>query len=167
MSKASKASKASKSGDLSMSGDADPMNRFPVPVPDADTQPFWDGVARGELLVQRCDACRAWVWQPRPLCHRCQQLDPVWTVVTGDGAVASWIVLRPPVLPAYSEMVPFVVLLVELEEGVRMLGYLVDDNGGLAKTDGIEEGIAIGSRVALRFHDQAGTKLPCWTLARP
>ena len=45
-----------------------------------------------------------------------------------------------------------------------MIGYLVDDLGTVLKTEGAEEGVAIGSRVALRFHDQAGTKLPCWTL---
>jgi len=143
----------------------DPMKQFPAPVPDADTQAFWDGIARDELLVQRCEGCDAWVWQPRPVCPRCRRPEPPWRAVSGAGCVASWIVLRPPVLPAYADMVPFVVLLVELDEGVRMIGYLVDDDGGLIKTDGEAEGVAIGQRVALRFHEQAGTKLPCWSLA--
>jgi len=142
----------------------DPRQQFPRPVPDADTQPFWQGVAREELLVQRCGACRAWIWQPRPVCPRCQMPDPPWLQVSGNACVASWIVLRPPVLPAYAEMVPFVVLLVELDQGVRMIGYLVDDSGCVLQTDGAAEGLSIGARVALRFHDQAGTKLPCWTL---
>ena len=89
----------------------------------------------------------------------------MWTRVSGSGAVASWTVIRPPTLPAYAEMVPFVVLLVQLDEGVRLLGYLVDGEGHLLRTDGVAEGVAIGSRVALRFHEQAGTILPCWTLA--
>ena len=144
----------------------EPRAAFPVPVPDADTQPFWDGVARRELLVQRCARCSAWLWQPRPLCSRCHAPDPVWTRVSGDGRVASWTVIRPPTLPAWAEKVPFVVLLVELDEGVRMLGYLVDDAGRLLRTDGAAEGIAMGTRVALRFHEQAGTWLPSWTLER-
>ncbi len=143
----------------------DPARAFPVPVPDADTQPFWDACARRELVIQRCGKCQAWLWQPRPLCSQCQTPDPVWTRVSGDGHVASWIVLRPPTLPAYAEKVPFVVLLVQLDEGVRMLGYLVDDAGRLLRTDGSAEGLAIGRRVALCFHDQAGTILPSWTLA--
>lgn len=147
--------------------DADLMKQFPIPVADADTAPYWEGVARNELLVQRCGACNAWIWQPRPICPRCQMADPPWTLVSGDAAVASWIVLRPPVLPAYAEMVPFVVLLVELDQGVRMLGYLVDDAGNVLRTDGEAEALAIGARVALRFHEQAGTKLPCWTLVGP
>jgi uncharacterized OB-fold protein len=138
---------------------------FPIPVPDADTQPFWDACARGELLIQRCGACGRWLWQPRPICSSCQKPDPVWTRVSGDGIVASWMVMRPPTLPAYGDLVPFVILLVELAEGVRLIGYLVDDAGRMLKTDGAAEKVAIGARVALRFHDQAGTPLPCWTMA--
>ena len=138
---------------------------FPVPVADQDTQPFWDGCRRGELLIQRCGACGKWLWQPRPVCSSCQTPDPAWTRVSGDGAIASWTVMRPPTLPAFAALVPFVVLLVTLDEGVRLLGYLVDDAGRVVQTDGGAEGVAIGRRVRLRFHDQAGTILPCWTLA--
>jgi len=146
---------------------ADPARAFPIPVPDADTQPFWDGCARGELLIQRCGSCGKWLWQPRPICSSCQAPDPVWTRVSGDGVVASWMVMRPPTLPAYAGRVPFVILLVELAEGVRLIGYLVDDAGGLLTTDGVAEKVSIGARVVLRFHDQAGTPLPCWTMAPP
>ena len=138
--------------------------QFPVPVPDRDTKPFWDACARGELLIQHCVACGKWLWQPRPVCSTCQTPDPVWTKVSGEGRVASWMVLRPPTLPAYAEMVPCVVMLVELDEGVRLLGYLVGDAGGVLKTDGQAEGLRMGARVRLRFHEQAGFMLPCWTL---
>ena len=140
------------------------MKQFPVPVADADTKAFWDGIARDELLIQRCGGCEAWIWQPRPICPRCQATASDWERVSGDASVTSWVVLRPPVLPAYADMVPFVVLLVELDEGVRMIGYLVDADGNVLKTDGQKESLAMGSRLALRFHDQAGTKLPCWSL---
>ncbi len=148
-----------------MTATPDPKTAFPVPVPDADTQPFWGGVARRELLIQRCGACSKWLWQPRPICSTCQTPGPLWTPVRGDGRIASWVVMRPPTLPAYADKVPFVVLLVELDGGVRLLGYLVDSTGDLIKTDGVREGLAMGRRVALRFHDQAGTLLPSWTLA--
>ena len=138
---------------------------FPVPIPDPDTQPFWDACARGELHVQRCGSCRKWLWQPRPICSGCLAPDPIWTRLGGDGRIASWTVMRPPTLPAYANSVPFVVLLVTLDEGIRMLGYLVDEAGARLRTDGKREGVAIGARVALRFHDQAGTPLPSWTLA--
>jgi uncharacterized OB-fold protein len=143
----------------------DPAAAFPVPVPDADTRPFWDGCRSGELRIPRCGRCGQWIWQPRPLCWRCQAPDPEWTRVSGAGRVVSWTVIRPPTLPAYAELAPFVVLLVELDEGVRLLGYLVDEEGRVPKTDGCAEGVAMGARAELRFHDQADTILPCWTLA--
>lgn len=144
----------------------DPKTAFPVPVPDRDTQPFWDATARGELVIQRCGSCEKYLWQPRPVCSNCQTPDPVWTKVSGNGTVASWAVMRPPTLPAYADKVPFVVLLVELDEGVRLLGYLVDGAGALLKTDGVEEGVRMGARVMLRFHEQAGFALPSWALAK-
>lgn len=148
-----------------MTQGADDRSRaFPVPVPDADTQPFWDGCRNSELRIQRCASCGTWLWQPRPVCSSCQTPGPVWTAVSGDGFVASWTVMRPPTLPAYADRVPYVLLLVELDLGVRMIGYLVDGEGGWLRSDGAAEGVEIGRRVALRFHDQAGTPLPCWTL---
>ncbi len=143
---------------------ADPSRMFPVPVPDADTQPFWDGCRSGELRIQRCASCAKWLWQPRPICSSCQSPDPVWTKVSGDGFVASWTVMRPPTLPAFADRVPYVLLLVELDEGVRLVGYLVDRDGRLLRSDGEAEAVAIGRRVSVRFHDQAGVVLPSWTL---
>jgi uncharacterized OB-fold protein len=128
---------------------------FAVPVPDRDTQPFWDGCSRGELVVQQCGACGKWLWQPRPVCSSCQTPEPVWKRVSGNGRIASWTVMRPPTLPAYAEMVPFVVLLVELDERVRLLGYLVD-------LEQSPQNRRRGGRLA-RFHEQ-GFHLPCWTL---
>ncbi len=148
-----------------MSVDALPAQAFPQPVPDRDTQPFWEGCRLRELRVQRCGRCRRWLWPPRPICSACQTPDPLWTRVAGDGALVSWCVVRPPTLPAYAGSTPFVILLVELDEGVRLVGYLVDDAGARLRTDGVAQGIAVGTRVALRFHDQAGTLLPSWTLA--
>lgn len=137
----------------------------PAPVADRDTRPFWDAAAERRLVVQRCASCGTWIWQPRPLCPACHAPDLIWTEVAGEGRVVSWTVLHPPMLPVWADAVPFVVLLVELDEGVRMLGQLVDDAGGLLRTDGSAEGVAMGARVALRWRvDEAGTILPAWTL---
>jgi uncharacterized OB-fold protein len=140
----------------------------PKPVADRDTQPFWDGVADHRLLVPRCLSCSAWIWQPRPICPRCHAPDPEWVAVTGDARVVSWTALHPPVLSVWAEQVPFVVLLVELDDapGVRMVGQLVDDDGTLLKTNGEPEGLAMGSSLRLQWRlDEAGQTLPAWTLA--
>ncbi|MCA1833344.1 MAG: Zn-ribbon domain-containing OB-fold protein [Actinomycetota bacterium] len=136
----------------------------PRPVPDQDTLPFWDGVAERMLIVPRCASCGQWIWQPRPVCYRCRATNPVWTQVSGNGRVASWTVLHPPVLPVWADRLPLVVLLVELDEGIRMVGQLVDDEGTLLQTDGTAEGLAMGARVALRWRKEADITLPAWTL---
>src|SRR6185503_14133090 len=126
---------------------------------DRDTQPFWDGVEAHSLVVPRCSACDAWIWQPRPICPRCHAPEPKWVAVSGDARVVSWTALHPPVLSVWAEQVPFVILLVELDDapGVRMVGQLVGDDGTLLKTNGEPEGLTIGSRVALRWRvDEAG-----------
>jgi len=140
----------------------------PKPVADRDTQPFWDAVEDHRLLVPRCRACGAWIWQPRPLCPRCHAPDPDWVELSGEGRVVSWTALHPPVLAVWADRLPFVILLVSLDDapGVRMIGQLVDDAGVLLKTNGAAEELAIDSRVSLRWRvDEAGQTLPAWTLA--
>ena len=126
----------------------------PEPIADADTRGFWDAAADQRLVVQRCGSCDRWIWQPRPLCPACHTPDPDWTEVSGDGHVVSWTVVRPPVLRAWADDVPFAVLLVELDEGVRMVGRLVD---------GDFEQLEIGERVALRWRREGTALLPAWT----
>lgn len=137
---------------------------LPVPVVDRDTQPFWSGCDEQRLFVQRCSGCHRWIWQPMPICPTCHAVDPVWTEVSGDGVVASWTVIRPPVLAGHAGRTPFVILLIQLDEGVRLLGYLVDDAGEWSTTDGTAENISMGARAALRWHRQDGRWLPSWTL---
>lgn len=129
----------------------------PKPVADADTQPFWDAAAQRQLVVQQCAACGRWIWQPQPLCPACGALDPPWGPVSGGGSVVSWTVVHPPVLPAWADDTPFTVLLVELAQGVRMVGRLVEAE---------PVALAIGLPVALRWREEAGVPLPAWTLAK-
>ena len=135
----------------------------PRPVPDADTQPFWDGVAERRLLVQRCAECGRWIWQPKPVCPFCQTPDPPWHEVTGEGTVVSWTVVHPPVLPVWQDAVPFVVVLVELYQGVRMVGQLVDDDGNRVRGD---DDLEMGAPAHLAWRvDEGGQILPAWALA--
>jgi uncharacterized OB-fold protein len=87
--------------------------------------------------------------------------------VSGDARVVSWTVLRPPVLTVWQDKLPFVILLVELNDapGVRMIGQLVDDSGDLLQTDGTSEGIDFDVPVKLRWRvDEAGQTLPAWNV---
>jgi uncharacterized protein len=149
-----------------MTGQAVVQEGLPVPAPDRDTTPFWDGTARKQLMVQHCQGCDRWIWKPRPLCPGCHSCTLAWEEISGQGEVASWIVVHPPVLPALASLTPYVTLLVELDVGVRMTGNLVDDHGRLVRAEGAAlDGLTIGAGVSLRWREQAGWTLPCWTLS--
>ena len=101
------------------------MTERAYPVPDVVSQPFWDGVAEGVLRIQRCRACGRHVFYPRAVCPHCTTGELGWVEASGHGVVHSFTVVhRAPA--EYREEVPYVVALVELDEGVRMLTRLVD-----------------------------------------
>ena len=101
----------------------------PVPEPDGLSAPYWDGTRRGELVVQRCRACRAWQWGPEWICHACLSFDVGWERVDGGGTIYSWERSWHPVHPALAGAGPYVVVLVELPQagGIRMIGNLLGD----------------------------------------
>lgn len=98
----------------------------PVPVPDPDTRPFWEGCLQGKLLLQRCDACSSFRFPPSESCPKCGSDRVSWVGSTGRGKVFSWIVVVHPVpREIYAGDVPYVVALVDLEEGVRVATNIV------------------------------------------
>jgi hypothetical protein len=90
----------------------------PSPEPTVDSQPFWDGVARGELLLQRCRACDEVFSLPAsPCCPGCLGQDIAWFAASGRGTVFSFTVVHHAFHPAFAADVPYVVADIELEEG--------------------------------------------------
>src|SRR5439155_20701328 len=133
-----------------------------------DPPEFRHAVADPSLGAQGCKECRRGLWHPRPICPPCHASDPTWTTVGGDARGGSWTVLPPPVLTVWQDKLPFVILLVELDDapGVRMVGQLVDAAGELLQTDGTAQGVDFGVRLTLRWRvDEAGQTLPAWTAA--
>jgi uncharacterized protein len=94
------------------------------PAVSPETAFFWEGTAAGELRVQQCGGCGLLRHPPGPACPSCGALDPKFVVVSGRGEVYSYVVHHHPPVPGRA--LPFVVALVELEEGVRLLAELVD-----------------------------------------
>ena len=94
------------------------------PAVNRDTEFFWTGTARGELRIQRCGGCGELRHPPGPMCPACGETKPEYVVAAGRGEVYSYVVHHHPPVPGRTP--PFVVALVELEEGVRMLAELVD-----------------------------------------
>ena len=95
-----------------------------APSISPDTEFFWSGLKEHKLLIQRCTDCKTLRVPPRPMCGNCQSLN--WDSVesTGRGTVYSFVMPQYPPLPFLQY--PYVVVLVELEEGVRIVSNLVD-----------------------------------------
>ncbi len=96
-----------------------------TPLPDVDDPiagPFWEFCRRHELRLQRDRASGKLVFPPRP--HYAGDYE--WVKVSGRGRVFSFVIVRPPFLPAFEDKVPFVIAVVELEEGPRLVGNVLD-----------------------------------------
>jgi uncharacterized OB-fold protein len=93
------------------------------PVISADTAFFWAGTSVGELRIQSCADCGTLRHPPGPMCMACGSPDAKYVVAAGIGEVFSFIVHRHPPVPG--KELPMVLALVELPEGVRVLGELV------------------------------------------
>lgn len=99
--------------------------RKPLPKTDPVTAPFWEGLKRENVQVQRCDDCASYVFYPRALCPHCSSRRLTWTPVCGRGQIYTMtIVHKAP--GAFKEDAPYVVALVELDEGCRMMSNIVD-----------------------------------------
>jgi hypothetical protein len=120
------------------------------PAVNADTAFFWAGTAVGELRIQRCGQCGLLRHPPGPMCPECGATKPTHLVSEGIGEVYSYVVHHHPAVPG--RQTPFVVALVELDEGVRMLGELV----GVSEVE-----IGLRVKVGLRVVDDDLT-LPYW-----
>ena len=97
------------------------------PLPDVDDpvmRPFWDGARRGVLMQQRDRITGEVHWPPKPLYWKGNHLE--WFEARGTGEIFSYVVGLKPHLPAFEHLLPLIIVLVELDEGPRLVGYMVD-----------------------------------------
>ena len=94
-----------------------------IPQPTPETQHYWDGANVGELRLQTCNSCNHTYFPPRPFCPDCGSRDVKVTKASGKGRLYSYIINHLPA-PGYTP--PFVVAVVELEEGPRIMTNIVD-----------------------------------------
>ncbi len=124
-----------------------------LPLVTPDTAFFWDGTAVGELRIQRCAACGALRHPPGPMCPACGAAsDGGYTVAAGTGEVFSYVVHHHPPVPG--KRLPMVVALVQLPEGVRILGEM----------PGVRpDQVRIGLPVRVTFTPAGDMSLPSWS----
>lgn len=101
-----------------------------LPMPDSDSAEYWEGLARGELRLQRCTACATAQFYPRSQCASCGG-DVEWFTASGRGTVHTFTIVRSHWAEPFSSLVPFTLAIVELAEGPRMMTNLT----GIAPED--------------------------------
>ena len=128
-------------------------DRPPIKAPqiDASTQEFWDAARRGVLRIKHCNTCGANHYYPRPFCPTCWSTDVEWIDAAGTGTLYTYSVIHANDLPSFRYRVPYVVAMVDLDEGPRMETNLVE-----CPLDRIH----VGMRVAVVFEDEGELVLP-------
>ena len=129
----------------------------PKPEPGPETQPYWDGLKQGRLVLQTCGDCGQVRHYPRPLCARCYSFDVAWIEASGRGTIHSWAECHHPFNPGFKAETPYLLVTVDLAEGVRMQAPLRDAQ---------PEELAIGQDVVVIYEPQSETlTLPAFRLA--
>ena len=109
-----------------MPPDSNPAVAADRPVPDAFTRTYWDAVAEGRLLLRRCADCGRPHHYPREFCPHCWSEAVDWEQASGRATLYTWSEVRANDLPPFRDRLPYVVAVVELEEGPRLMTTVVD-----------------------------------------
>jgi uncharacterized OB-fold protein len=97
----------------------------PIPKPTPWSKPFWDGCKKHELLIQRCKDCQKPNFYPKLFCPHCLSHNLEWIKASGQGKIYSYTVVYSYAPTQFSGDTPYVVAIIDLEEGVRMMSNIV------------------------------------------
>lgn len=117
------------------------VNR-PIPSPTQATRPFWDAAAQGRLVFQRCSECKQAQSTPRLFCRHCMSEHLQWEASAGRGSIYTFTVNYRAANPHMTDKLPYVVAVVQLDEGVRLMANIVNV---------APEAVRIGDRVRVCF----------------
>ncbi len=133
----------------------------PLPVPQPESDFYWEKCRQHELWLRQCNDCQKAYFYPRDICPHCFSRNTTWVKASGWGTLYTYAIVYRPPTPAFRDKVPYVVALVELEEGPRMPTNLVGIEPDPAK-------IKIGMPVVVDFEDVSETiSLPVFRPASP
>jgi len=126
----------------------------PIPdMTDPDTGAFWRAAQDHRLTYQVCAACGKVVFYPRAHCTHCGSRDVRVHDSEGRGTLYSYTVIRQTPDPAFRDDVPYIVVLVDLSEGFRLLTYLRAE----------PESVEVGQQVNLDWMTRDGVELPVFS----
>jgi uncharacterized OB-fold protein len=131
--------------------------RKPLPHPSPESLPFWEGAAANKLMLPRCNACGQFWFPPSQRCRHCLSADFAWHESRGEGRIYSFVVYHRVYHPGFENDVPYVVAVIELDEGPRLLSNIVGASW---------EDIRCDMRVRVVFEDAgSGITIPKFALS--
>lgn len=119
----------------------------PIPVPDEASRPFFEGARQHKLIIQRCASCGAAHWPVKSRCPVCFSTDISWVQASGKGSLYTFALMHQIMHPAFASEIPYNVVEVDLEEGVRVMSTIV----GCSHDD-----LRIGMPLEVTFEDITG-----------
>jgi uncharacterized protein len=125
--------------------DGGTMPEKPQPEPTPDSAPYWDGLRKHRLVLQRCADCGRVRHYPRPLCDACRSFAAEWFEASGEATVHSWTVAHHPFHPGFRAELPYTLVTADLPEGVRLVAQLRGAG---------PEALRPGLRLKVEFEDQ-------------
>ena len=128
----------------------------PAPTIDADSAGFWEAAREGRITLCHCQECGHWMQRPLERCSRCGGAT-AFDEVVGTGTIYSFIVVHHPSVPTFAADIPYVIAIVELDEGPRLPGILVGEKG---------PGVAVGQRARAELVDVPGAAEPALMFRR-
>lgn len=126
---------------------------LPIPLPNSDSQPYWNAAREDRLVIQNCNVCGAIQAVPRAMCGRCQSPELSWRDSMGRGRIVSFSEVHRGPTRAFRDHTPFVLALVELEEGWRAMMNVVGN-------DRMETRIDDQVEIVFEVRGEDGMKLP-------
>lgn len=102
----------------------------PLPIPGIESEPFWVNCSKHLFSLQRCSKCNRFWFPPAVLCPHCLSTEWKWEPVSGRGKVFSFVVYHRVYHPGFRNDIPYVVAVIELDEGPRFLSNLIECSSG-------------------------------------
>lgn len=97
----------------------------PIPVPQPESDHYWEQAAAGKLVFQRCNDCDSVQFYPRVLCTACNSRSMDWAESSGKGTLFTFSIVHQPPHPGFREDLPYITAIVELEDGVKMPSQVI------------------------------------------
>ena len=116
----------------------------PLPVIQPWSKKFWEAAHQHKLIMQKCNDCGKLVFYPRKFCPECWSANLGWTDVSGKAKVRTFTIAMAGVEQAFMPDLPYVLAVIDLEEGIRMMTNIVDCKS---------EDVKIGMDVEIAFRD--------------